>query len=76
MPLPAKPHCGIAPRDGESVTLCDTRRVALRTGEMIWDRVARHWVWPLPPYQILKKVPAYGWDFCPFCGGEMPAPVK
>jgi hypothetical protein len=72
----ARPHCGIAPKKGEAVTLCDTRRVSIRTGEMLWDPAGRHWVFPVSPYALIKRIPGYGWDFCPFCGGEMPAPSK
>lgn len=70
------PRCGIASakKKGERVTLCDTRRVAIRGGEMLWDPAGRHWVWPLNAFQLLKRIPAFGWTFCPFCGGEMPAP--
>lgn len=75
-PVPPPPHCGIAPKAGEPVTICDTRRAALRAGEMSWDPVGRHWVWPLSAIQFVKKIPRYGWDFCPFCGGEMPAPTN
>ena len=72
--VPPAPHCGIGVKAGEPATVCDTRRVAIRAGEMTWDPAGRHWVWPISPFQLLKRIPQYGWGFCPFCGGEMPAP--
>jgi hypothetical protein len=52
-------------------TVCKHRRNAIIAGEMLYDKASRKWVWPVSPFNLLKKIPRYGWTFCPFCGESL-----
>jgi hypothetical protein len=53
---------------------CQSRRDAMRAGEMVYSGAVRRWYWPLHfLFSVWPLAQArFAWPFCPFCGADLP----
>lgn len=70
----------------DTAQMCESRRIAVRSGDMMWNQYASRgrgvaekggWLYPVLHQGTRAALPFFRWTFCPFCGEvlpEIPAP--